>query len=253
MNSRILTYRAKVVPGNAPGMALVWTLYGGSLMRKVTLSVPVMVLALCLGVTQLEAQEPGGGNFQWYIGGQGGVLSFRTPAQTRDAMPVFGGHLLVTARRTGLLLAVEEGFGSDELSSFTDGVGSTHAVTFNDIRSYSATLMAFPLRIPIQPYFGVGVGIMHVVNPSTEGPQQAADELGSTGFLSFLGGVQFKVARFVGFGQAQVTTSPAVQRSSGFGANVGTGRLLEGPTYTLSAGLRIGLGNARERATGGGY
>jgi hypothetical protein len=113
--------------------------------------------------------------------------------------------------------------------------------------------MAFPLRIPIQPYFGVGLGIMQVVNPKTDGPQQAAEEVGSTGFASFLGGVQFKVARFVGFGQAQITTAPAVQRSSGFGANVGIGRLVEGPTYTLSAGLRIGLGNARERAVGGGY
>ncbi len=222
-------------------------------MRKVTVSISLTALVLCLGAAHLEAQEPGGGAFQWYIGGGGGVMSFRTPAQTRGAIPVGGGHLLVTARRTGLLLSVEEGFGSDEVSSFTDGAGNTHAVTFNDIRKYSATLMAFPLRIPIQPYLGVGLGIMHVVNPTTTGPQRAADELGSTGFASFIGGVQFRVARFVGFGQAQVTTAPAVQQSSGFGANVGFGRLLEGPTYTLSAGLRIGLGRARERATSGGY
>jgi hypothetical protein len=222
-------------------------------MRMVTLRIPVVALALCLGATQLEAQEPGSRGFQWYIGGHGGILNFRTSAQDRGTMPMGGGHLLITAKRTGLLLSVEEGFGSDETASFTDGVGATHAVTFNDIRKYSATLMAFPLRIPIQPYLGVGLGIMHVVNPSTDGPQQAADELGSTGFASFLGGVQFKVARFVGFGQAAITTAPARQQSSGFGANVGFGRLLEGPTYTLSAGLRIGLGNARERAVSGGY
>jgi hypothetical protein len=95
--------------------------------------------------------------------------------------------------------------------------------------------------------------LMHVVNPSTTGPQQAASELGSSGFGTFVGGVQFKVARFVGFGQYQITTAPSIQRSSGFGAEVGTGRLLEGPTHTFSAGLRIGLGNARERAGGGGY
>jgi hypothetical protein len=97
------------------------------------------------------------------------------------------------------------------------------------------------------------VGLMHVVNPSTTGPQHAANELGSTGFGSFVGGVQFKVARFVGFGQYQITTAPSIQQSSGFGADVGTGRLLEGPTHTFSAGLRIGLGNAKERASGGGY
>jgi hypothetical protein len=222
-------------------------------MRMVTRIFPLAALAIGLAAAQLEAQEPGRGGFQWYIGGQGGILNFRTSAQGRGTMPSVGGHILITARRTGLLLSVEEGFGSDEVASFTDGVGASHAVTFSDIRKYSATLMAFPLKIPIQPYLGVGLGIMHVVNPSTDGPQQAANELGSTGYASFIGGVQFKLARFVGFGQAEITTAPAIQQSSGFGAEIGTGRLLEGPTYTLSAGLRIGLGNARERTAGGGY
>ena len=222
-------------------------------MRKVTLSIPVVAMALCLGAARLDAQEPGGGDFQWYIGGQGGIMSFRTSAQTRGTIPVGGGHVLITARRTGLLLAVDEGFGSDEVASYTDGLGATQTVTFDHIRKYSATMVAFPLRIPIQPYIGVGLGVMHVVSPKTEGPQEAADELGSTGFGSFVGGVQFKVARFVGYGQYQITTSPSVHRSSGFGAQAGTGRLLEGPTHTFSAGLRIGLGRARERVGSGGY
>lgn len=222
-------------------------------MRKVTLSIPVVALALCFGAAQLAAQEPGSGDFQWYIGGQAGVLNFRTSGQDRTTIPTAGGHIMITARRTGLLISVEEAFGSDEVAFFTDGVGAEHAVTFNDIRKYSATLIASPLRIPIQPYLGVGVGIMHVVNPQTTGPQQAANEIGSSGFGSFIGGVQFKLARFVGFGQYQITTAPSIQQSSGFGADVGTGRVLEGPTHTFSAGLRIGLGNARERASGGGY
>jgi len=223
-------------------------------MRKVTLRIPVVAMALCLGAAQLDAQEPGGGDFQWYIGAQGGMMSFRTPAQTRGTIPVGGGHVLITARRTGLLLSVEEAFGSDELSSYTTGTGSTQFVTFDHIRKYSATMMAFPLRIPIQPYIGVGVGIIHVVSPSsTQETENTVNELGSSGFGSFVGGVQFRVARFVGFGQYQITTSPSIDRSSGFGARVGTGRLLEGPTHTFTAGLRIGLGRARERVGTGGY
>src|SRR6185436_1140854 len=116
----------------------------------------------------------------------------------------------------------------------TDGVGGTQVATFNDIRKYSATLMAFPLSIPIQPYLGVGVGFMHAVHPSTTSLPDAANELGSSGFGSFIGGVQFKLARFVGFGQYQITTTPAIQQSSGFGANRGTGRLLDGPTQTFT-------------------
>ena len=224
-------------------------------MRMVTLRTSIVALALCLGAAPLHAQEPGNGNFQWYIGGQGGVMNFRTPAQDRDNIPMAGGHILVVAKRTGLLISVDEGIGSDEVSVYTDGVGTQHAVTFNDIRRYSGTLMAFPLRMPIQPYFGVGWGIQHVVNPiDSEGQStQNAQELGSSGYMLFLGGVQFKLARFVGFGQYQVTTSPSIQQSSGFGASSATGRLLEGPIHTLSAGLRIGLGSARERSAAGGY
>jgi hypothetical protein len=224
-------------------------------MRKVTLSIPVVAMALCLGAAQLSAQEPGNGNFQWYVGGHGGLMLFGTPAQNRSGIPMAGGHMLITARRTGLLLSVDEGFGSTEKSSFTDGLGATHNVTFNDIRKYSATVMAFPLRMAVQPYLGIGVGFMHVVNPiaSSESETEAATDLGSTGFGSFIGGVQFKVARFMGFGQYQITTSPSIHSTQDFGAGVETGRLLQGPVHTFSAGLRIGLGNARERSQGGGY
>jgi hypothetical protein len=226
-------------------------------MRKVTLSIPVAVLALCLGAAQLPAQQPGNGNFQWYVGGQGGVMIFETPSQTSNGIPMGGGHLLIIARRTGLMISVDEGLGSQELSSYTDGGGSVQTYAFNDIRRYSAMLMAFPLRIPIQPYLGVGVGLMHFVNPraiSAGGSSDVAQDIGSSGFGSFLGGVQFKLARFMAFGQYQITTSPslhAVQLQTG--EIVGFGRMLTGPTHTFSAGLRIGLGNARERPQAGGY
>jgi hypothetical protein len=223
-------------------------------MRMVTLSIPV-ALALCVGAANLSAQEPGSGNFQWYVGAHGGVMTFRTPSQTRGGMPMAGGHLMIVSRRTGLMLSVEEGFGSNELSSYTTGTGETQTVTFNDIRKYSAVLMAYPLRMPIQPFLGLGVGIIHVVNPlaGSEAASADATELGSAGFGTFLGGVQFKVARFVGFGQYQITSAPSSHSTDGFGPRRATGRLLVGPTHTFSAGLRIGLGGARERPQSGGY
>ena len=244
---------SEIVPECARGV-LAKTLYGGSLMRMVTRIFPLAAFVVGLGVTRLSAQQPGNGAFQWYIGGQGGVLSFKTSAQDRKEIPMGGGHVLITARRTGLLLSVEEAFGSDEVSVYTDGVGATQVVTFNDIRKYSAALLAFPLNMPIQPFVGVGLGIMHTVNPQGSIPGSTApSELGSTGYGTFVGGVQFKISRFMGFGQYQITTSPSIQESSGFGADHGSGRLLEGPTHTLSAGLRIGLGGSRERPTSGGY
>jgi hypothetical protein len=225
-------------------------------MRMITRSTPVVALALCLGSAALSAQEPGTGNFQWYVGAQAGATVFKTPSQDATAVPTFGGQALIVARRTGLLLSVEEAVGSDELSSYND-VGGTQAVTFNDIRKYSAVLMAFPIKAAAQPYLGVGWGIMHAVNPQATGftgSNAIANELGSTGFGTFLGGITFQVGRLMAFGQYQITTSPSVDNVQDDAGNViAVGRLFEGPTHTFTGGLRFGLGSAREGVKGGGY
>ncbi|MGH7509675.1 MAG: hypothetical protein ACREMZ_09400 [Gemmatimonadales bacterium] len=233
-------------------------------MRKVTLSIPVVALALCLGAARLPAQQPGNSTFQWYVGGHGGILNFETAAQGRETIPLGGAHLLVTARRTGLLLSVEQGFGSNEQSSYTfqmfDATGllvdqQEVPVTFNYMRKYSAMLMAFPIKGPMTPFFGIGVGVLHTGghNPDDE----AAREIGSSGFGSLVGGLNFRVSHFSAFGQYQVTTGPRRQRLTETDAAgntfVASGNLYTGPTHTFSAGLRFSLGNARERATGGGY
>ncbi len=233
-------------------------------MRMVILSIPV-ALALCLGTAQLSAQEPGNSTFQWYVGGHGGVMNFETPIQGRDNIPLGGAHLLVTARRTGLLLSVEQGFGSNEASGYVfeqyDTAGTLLSqqaigVSFNYMRKYSAMLMAFPIKGPITPFFGIGVGILHAggFNPDDD----AAKELGSTGFGSLIGGLNFKISRFSAFGQYQIATGPSTAGFTQFDDQgrarfVWRGNLFTGPTHTFSAGLRFGLGNARERASGGGY
>jgi len=156
-------------------------------MRMLSRSIPVAALALSLSALSVAAQEPGNGNFQWYVGGQSGVMFFDTPTQDRTGIPTFGGQTLIVAKRTGLLLSVEEGVGSDETSAYSD-LSGTQTVTFNDIRKYSAVLMAFPIKSAVQPYLGVGYGIMHVVSPTPTNLtafQSDAEELGSTGFGTF--------------------------------------------------------------------
>jgi hypothetical protein len=232
-------------------------------MRKVTLSMPIAILALGFAATQLPAQTPGGGNFQWYIGGQGGILNFES-IEGRHTVPAFGGHLLITARRTGLLISVDEGIGSNEAGVYTlQTISSTGSVTsqetvtagFKDLRKYSFTLVAFPIRGPATPYFGVGIGLLHVSGVTPD--DQFTKGVGSSGFGSFIAGLNFRVSRLSAFGQYQITTSPSEQTygvrfSDGSRMNA-FGNLFRGPTHTLSAGLRFGLGNARERATAGGY
>jgi hypothetical protein len=243
----------------------VQTLYGGSLMRMVTRIFPLAALALGLTAAQLPAQiQPGNGTFQWYIGGQGGIMNFETPLEGRKTLPMGGAHLLVTARRTGLLLSVEQSFGSTKTSEYTlqvfDTLGNFVSqevvpVGFKYIRKYSAMLVAFPIKGPVTPFFGIGVGVQH-----TGGHTPAdgfAGDLGSSGFGSLIGGLNFRVSRFSAFGQYQVTTGPGMQFSvvSGEGKSHvdAFGSLFTGPIHTLSAGLRFGLGNARERISGGGY
>jgi hypothetical protein len=233
-------------------------------MRKVNLSIPVVALALCLGAAQLPAQQPGNSTFQWYVGGHGGILNFETGVEGRETVPLGGAHLLITARRTGLLLSVEQGFGSDEASSYTlqmfDPAGILVSqqdipVTFNYMRKYSATLLAFPIKGPLTPFFGIGVGVLHTGGHTPD--DEAAREIGSSGFGSLVGGLNFKVSHFSAFGQYQVTTGPRTQFLSETDSEgnrfVAFGNLYTGPTHTFSAGLRFGLGNARERASGGGY
>jgi hypothetical protein len=225
-------------------------------MRMLIRSIPAAALLLGLGTADLAAQQPGNGNFQWYVGGQGGAMFFKTPTQGRSGIPTFGGQALIVARRTGLMLSFEEGVGSNETSAYTDANG-VQSVTFNDIRKYSAMLMAFPIRSAAQPYLGVGYGILHVVNPTPASAgafQSDAAELGSFGFGSFVGGLQFQVGRFMAFGQYQITTGPSNDTvEDATGAPVAFGRLLQGPTHTFSGGVRFGLGSAREKPKSGGY
>ena len=231
-------------------------------MRMVTLSIPV-ALALCVGAAQLSAQQPGNGTFQWYVGGHGGVMNFGTVAG-RDNLALGGAHLLVTARRTGLFLSVEQGFDADGAGTYTvqafddEGVitsSQTLATTFDYVRKYSAVLMAFPIKGPATPYFGIGVGVLHSGGHSAD--DEIVKSMGSSGFGTLVGGLNFRVSRFSAFGQYQVTTGPGRRTwSQTFDDDSGIlafGNLLTGPTHTFSAGLRFSLGNARERASGGGY
>jgi hypothetical protein len=239
------------------------TPFGGSLMRMVTLSVPV-ALALCLGAAPLSAQDPGNGTFQWYIGGHGGIMNFETVLEGSETRPMAGAHLLVTARRTGLLLSVEQSFGSRSASAYNftviDSLGAATSQdisqTFSYLRKYSATLMAFPIKGPLTPFVGIGVGIIHAGGFEPAGDSDARS-LGSSGFGSLIGGLNFRVSRFSAFGQYQITTGAPPQSLSDPGPNKSTlirsGNIFTGPTHTFSAGLRFGLGNARERASGGGY
>jgi hypothetical protein len=221
-------------------------------MRMLGRTYTVLGLACLAQAPSLSAQITGFETFKWYVGAQAGATIFETPTQTKGAIFTAGGHLLVTAKRTGLLVSVEQGFGKNESSSYEDAsvTGGTRAVNFTDIRKYSFILLAFPLKSAAQPYLGLGFGYLHTRKEDPAGPFATSAEranavatahrLGGYGFATAVGGLQFRVDRFVLFGQYQITSSPS------------DGHLITGPTHTFTGGIRFSLGNAREGVEGHG-
>ena len=236
-------------------------------MRMIIRSIPVAALALCLGAGPLLSQEMGNKNFRWYMGGHGGVMFFSTPTQGSSEMPMAGGHVMIVAKRTGLMLSLDQGFGSDETTAYdfvvTDSAqgnavvdGGTVNATFDGLRKFSAVLMAFPIKNDyINPYIGVGVGILHTTGNDPE--DSGVGALGTNSFGTLIGGLEFHVSRFTAFGQYQITTRPKLdQIESGIGGGLVLyqfGRLTSKGTHTLSAGLRFDLGGSREDLKTGGY
>ncbi|MEO8452293.1 MAG: outer membrane beta-barrel protein [Gemmatimonadota bacterium] len=221
-------------------------------MRLATRTALLTTLALGMSTAIASAQQ-WDDSFKWYIGAGAGVLGFETPLQTRSWKPTFGANLLVVAKRTGLIIEVDEAFGSNEKTGYTDATTTTgvREVTFDRIRKYSAILTIYPHRGRTQPYFGLGFGILQAIGGEPGGvftsqvqanlARDLVSDKSTSGFVTGVGGVQFRLGRVVGFGQYQITSSPSA------------GKLLSGPTHSLMGGVRFSLGNAREGIKGGGY
>jgi hypothetical protein len=206
---------------------------------------PVAITAIVLAATMPSAAlAQRSDSYTWKLGLEAGAMAFQTNSQDTKVVPAAGAHLLIMAHRGGLLFGVDEGIGNNEQAS--GGL-----VLFNDVRRYQGVLMAFPIAGPVEPYFGVGGGILQVVGPrispnildptDRQTDLAAAQAASSTGFVTALVGVQGRWGRFTVFGQYQATTSPS------------SDNLLHGATQTLMGGIRIGLGSAREGVTAGGY
>ncbi|MFZ9683052.1 MAG: hypothetical protein ACO3DQ_07610 [Cephaloticoccus sp.] len=200
-----------------------------------------LALAACLAMPgSLSAQRTD--SHTWKLGLQAGAMIVQTATQDSEVIPSFGAHVLVMAKRGGLLVGVDEGFGSDERSGL---------ILFNDVRRYQAVLMAFPVNAPLEPYIGLGGGILQVVGPRVDDAvtdpfdrrelADAAEEANAHAFVTALAGVQGHWGRLTAFAQAQIGSSP------------NRDRLFRGALYSVHGGIRIGLGSAKEGGRAGGY
>ncbi|HEV8598038.1 MAG TPA: hypothetical protein VGQ69_01610 [Gemmatimonadales bacterium] len=191
--------------------------------------------------------------FKWFFGAEGGALLFETQSQTQSGVPAAGAHLAVISRRAGMMIGVDEAFGSNEPTAFVDpNTGNqVQPVQFDRIRRYGFNLTGYPVRGALEPYLGVGFGLLQVLSPELTGTFTSKEELdlsaqeahdrAASGFVSFLAGLQFRVGRVAAFGQYQINSSPAA------------GSLLRGPGHLIMGGIRLSLGSAKEEIRGGGY
>ncbi len=204
-----------------------------------TLGTLALVATLTLPAA-LQAQR--GDSYTWKLGLQAGSMIFQTQTQGSKVIPSAGAHFLIMGKRSGLMVGVDEGFGSDEESRL---------IVFNDLRRYQAVMLAFPLALPLEPYFGVGGGLLQVVGPRVsslitdpferEQILASADDATAHAYATLLAGVQGRWGRLNVFGQGQISTAP------------GRDNLLKGALYSIHGGIRIGLGGTKEGVRAGGY
>ena len=202
----------------------------------------VAIAAIALaGTLPASAQAQRSDSYTWKLGLNVGAMAFQTVGDLQTTVvPSVGAHALIMAKRGGLQFGFDEGVGTNE--------HATANVLFNDVRRYQAILMAFPVSGALEPYFGVGGGILQIVGPRvdhqliTDPTQQQsilddARDRSSSGFVAVLVGVQGQWKKFTVFAQYQAGTSPSDDK------------LLHGATQSLLGGLRISLGTAREGVT----
>ena len=183
-------------------------------------------------------------SYTWKFGLDAGSMIFSTRSQASKVIPSAGAHVMIMARRSALMVGVDEGFGSNERSS--GGL-----IIFNDLRRYQAVLVAFPFKLALEPYFGVGGGVLQVVGPRVDPVVQdpsarqllltTAQDASTSGFMTGLAGLQGRWKRLAVFAQYQIHSSPSDDK------------LLKGALHSFHVGLRFGLGSAKEGVRAGGY
>jgi len=186
---------------------------------------------------------------QWFWGAQGGLFVFKTDFDGVSAEPIFGGHWLVTGKRTALYIGAEQAFFlSDRHATIVEPSGTIEPgnVAFNNVRRYMIGILAFPVQKAVQPFGGGGFAIMEVQNPTTtctnctitdaQVVQNAAFDASTKAFFWWMAGIDIRQGRLSLFGHYMLTSS-----AGNF--------LISGVTHTFQGGLRYSFGTAREDVT----
>jgi len=194
-------------------------------------------------------QRAGDWQHKWYWGGQGGLFIFKTNFNSYSFEPMFGGHWLITGRRTALYTAYEESFFiSPRHTTFVEPNGTVEPgnISFNNLRRLMVGVLAFPAQTRVEPFGGGGFALMEALNVQASCTnctpsdlallQQEADAAATKAFVWLMGGIDIKQGRLALYGHYVLTSS-----SASF--------LIQGSTHTFQGGIRYSLGSAKEQVT----
>ena len=183
---------------------------------------------------------------QWFWGGQAGVLIFKTTYDGISAEPTFGGHWLITAKKTAMYVGYEQSFFlTNRHATIVEPNGTVEPgnIAFKGLRRIMMGVLAFPVQKALQPYGGVGFAITEILNPvatctgctlsNAVLTQQAAENAGTKAFFWWMGGLDVRQGRLALYGHYILTSS-----ARGF--------LINGVTHTVQGGIRYSLGSSRE-------
>ena len=222
---------------------------------------PLSRLALCaLFVAPLVSARPATAqvlndhSYRWYWGAQAGGFLYQTNVQGYAFDPMFGGHWMITAKRSALYIGGEQAFFISEARATVFDPNSASGLrdaTFSQVRRLFVGLLAFPLQKRIEPYAGGGFAIMTVQNavadcsnttPNSQcatandqfSAQSVVDDAGSTAVAWIMAGFQINtVSRLAIYGQYMLTSA-----SNNF--------LISGSTHSIQGGIRYAIGSSKE-------
>ena len=187
---------------------------------------------------------------KWYWGAQGGVVALKTNFDSYAFEPTFGGHWLITARKTALYAAYDQSFFFSPRRVTIiepDGTVNPGNVEFNNLRRIMVGVLAFPAQLRVEPFGGVGFAIMEALNVRTSCAsctsiaqiaqlQDEANNAATKAFFWWMGGVDIKQGRLAIYGHYIITSSAA-------------SFLVQGTTHTFQGGIRYSLGSSKEGIT----
>ena len=205
-----------------------------------------------------EARPRGGPSYEqrssdwqhkWYWGGEAGILVFRTNFDSYSFEPTFGGHWLITGKRTALYASFEQSlFISPRHVTVVEPSGTVTPgnVQFDNLRRIMVGVLAFPAQLRVEPFAGGGFAIMEALNVEVSCAtcsgsdlgqlQDEADRAATKAFFWWMGGVDIKQGRLALYGHYILTSAAA-------------NFLIQGTTHTFQGGVRYSFGSSKEGVT----